>query len=269
MGIGRYGEGFERRQDPRGRTYYWMTYNPPYPPRRPRDRRHQPLRRLHHRHPAPLRPDPLRPAPRGRPLELDRLSSRIAPPDPTRPGARQGADCHVPAIVLLLARLSVPAAPGRRLRGDPPRRRSKREPPDGRRARAATAARGGLARRDPGQADAGHPPAPRPKRKRRRRSPPPTITARDPITLSGNAYVSIIGQTSIAQHQARHRPLPGGERPLSGELRRVHDRDHQGEQHRPARPPVVPGVWLRRERAQAHQVREYPDRKAKAHPGER
>lgn len=30
MGIGRYGEGFERRQDPRGRTYYWMTYNPPF-----------------------------------------------------------------------------------------------------------------------------------------------------------------------------------------------------------------------------------------------
>jgi len=30
MGVGRYGEGFERRQDPRGRTYYWMTYNPPF-----------------------------------------------------------------------------------------------------------------------------------------------------------------------------------------------------------------------------------------------
>ena len=30
MGIGRYGEGFERRRDPRGRTYYWMTYVPPY-----------------------------------------------------------------------------------------------------------------------------------------------------------------------------------------------------------------------------------------------
>ncbi|GAC1334174.1 MAG: 5'/3'-nucleotidase SurE [Isosphaeraceae bacterium] len=30
MGVGRHGEGFERRQDPRGRTYYWMTYTPPY-----------------------------------------------------------------------------------------------------------------------------------------------------------------------------------------------------------------------------------------------
>jgi 5'-nucleotidase len=30
MGIGRHGEGFERRKDPRGRTYYWMTYAPPY-----------------------------------------------------------------------------------------------------------------------------------------------------------------------------------------------------------------------------------------------
>ncbi len=30
MGVGRHGEGFERRQDPRGRTYYWLTYAPPY-----------------------------------------------------------------------------------------------------------------------------------------------------------------------------------------------------------------------------------------------
>ena len=30
MGIGRYGEGFAKRQDPRGRTYYWMTYEPPF-----------------------------------------------------------------------------------------------------------------------------------------------------------------------------------------------------------------------------------------------
>ena len=76
MGLGRYGEGFERRQDPRGRTYYWMTYNPPYTSRRARDRRHQPLRRLHHRHPAPLRPDPPRPDRRGQPLEVERMSPR-------------------------------------------------------------------------------------------------------------------------------------------------------------------------------------------------
>ena len=30
MGVARYGEGFERRIDPRGRTYYWMSYTPPY-----------------------------------------------------------------------------------------------------------------------------------------------------------------------------------------------------------------------------------------------
>lgn len=30
MSIGRHGEGFERRKDPRGRTYYWMTYEPPF-----------------------------------------------------------------------------------------------------------------------------------------------------------------------------------------------------------------------------------------------
>jgi 5'-nucleotidase len=35
MGLGRYGEGFERRQDPRGRTYYWLTYNPPHSLRGP------------------------------------------------------------------------------------------------------------------------------------------------------------------------------------------------------------------------------------------
>lgn len=30
MSIGRHGERFERRVDPRGRTYYWLTYAPPY-----------------------------------------------------------------------------------------------------------------------------------------------------------------------------------------------------------------------------------------------
>ncbi|MBM3998117.1 MAG: 5'/3'-nucleotidase SurE [Planctomycetes bacterium] len=29
MGVGRYGEQFLRRQDPRGRTYYWATNDPP------------------------------------------------------------------------------------------------------------------------------------------------------------------------------------------------------------------------------------------------
>ena len=30
MGVGRHGETFERRRDPRNRTYYWLTYAPPY-----------------------------------------------------------------------------------------------------------------------------------------------------------------------------------------------------------------------------------------------
>jgi 5'-nucleotidase len=30
MSVGRHGETFERRTDPRGRTYYWLTYAPPY-----------------------------------------------------------------------------------------------------------------------------------------------------------------------------------------------------------------------------------------------
>ena len=46
---------------------------PPLPPRRARDRRHQPLRRLYHRHPAPLRLDPLRHDPRSECLEMGRL----------------------------------------------------------------------------------------------------------------------------------------------------------------------------------------------------
>ncbi|CAN5913835.1 5'/3'-nucleotidase SurE [soil metagenome] len=30
MGIGRHGEAFERRRDPRGRNYFWLTYAPPF-----------------------------------------------------------------------------------------------------------------------------------------------------------------------------------------------------------------------------------------------
>jgi 5'-nucleotidase len=30
MGVGRHGETFERRKDPRGRDYYWLTYAPPF-----------------------------------------------------------------------------------------------------------------------------------------------------------------------------------------------------------------------------------------------
>ena len=32
MSVARYGEAFERRTDPRGRTYYWATNEPPPPP---------------------------------------------------------------------------------------------------------------------------------------------------------------------------------------------------------------------------------------------
>lgn len=35
MGVARYGEGFERRVDPRGRRYYWATNEPPPPPGEP------------------------------------------------------------------------------------------------------------------------------------------------------------------------------------------------------------------------------------------
>lgn len=32
MGVSRYGEHFEKRKDPRGRSYYWATNDPPPPP---------------------------------------------------------------------------------------------------------------------------------------------------------------------------------------------------------------------------------------------
>jgi 5'-nucleotidase len=32
MSVVRYGEAFERRVDPRGRSYYWATNDPPPPP---------------------------------------------------------------------------------------------------------------------------------------------------------------------------------------------------------------------------------------------
>ena len=36
MGVERYGEHFEKRTDPRGRSYYWATSDPP-----PREVRHE------------------------------------------------------------------------------------------------------------------------------------------------------------------------------------------------------------------------------------
>jgi 5'-nucleotidase len=32
MSVARYGEAFERRVDPRGRSYWWATNEPPPPP---------------------------------------------------------------------------------------------------------------------------------------------------------------------------------------------------------------------------------------------
>jgi 5'-nucleotidase len=32
MAVARYGEDFEKRIDPRGRSYYWATNEPPAPP---------------------------------------------------------------------------------------------------------------------------------------------------------------------------------------------------------------------------------------------
>ena len=32
MGVARYGEHYEKRTDPRGRSYFWATNEPPPPP---------------------------------------------------------------------------------------------------------------------------------------------------------------------------------------------------------------------------------------------
>ncbi len=62
MGVGRYGEGFRTPPRPPRADLLLDDVQPPVQYRRPRDRRHEPLRGVHHRHPAPLRPHPLRPA---------------------------------------------------------------------------------------------------------------------------------------------------------------------------------------------------------------
>jgi hypothetical protein len=94
------------------------------------------------------------------------------------------------------------------------------------------------------------------------------IVARDPITLSGNAYVVAIGQTSMGNikhaldlYQAENGHYPANYDEFMTQIIKANN----------IALPVLPGYqeYFYDEREHKLQVREYPDRKARAHPGER
>jgi hypothetical protein len=97
---------------------------------------------------------------------------------------------------------------------------------------------------------------------------PSKITARDPITLSGNAYVVAIGQISMGHikhamdlYQAENGRYPANYDEFMNEIIKKNN----------IALPVLPSYqeYFYDEQAHQLQVREYPDRRAKAHPGER
>jgi hypothetical protein len=94
------------------------------------------------------------------------------------------------------------------------------------------------------------------------------ITARDPITLSGNTYVVAIGQIAIGNikhsldlYQAENGRYPANYDEFMNEIIKKNN----------IALPVLPSYQEYFYDVQEHklQVREYPDRKARAHPGER
>jgi hypothetical protein len=94
------------------------------------------------------------------------------------------------------------------------------------------------------------------------------ITARDPITLVGNAYVTSIGRITVDNikhamdlYQAENGRFPANYDEFMNEIIK---KNHIAL-------PVLPSYQEYFYDAQEHklQVREYPDRRAIAHPGER
>ena len=92
------------------------------------------------------------------------------------------------------------------------------------------------------------------------------VTARDPITLSGNVYVVAIGQTAIGNikhaidlYQAENGRYPANYDEFMTEIIKKNN----------IALPVLPSYqeYFYDEKEHKLQVREYPDRKAKAHPG--
>jgi len=107
-----------------------------------------------------------------------------------------------------------------------------------------------------------------PEEEKKTQAAPTKITARDPITLSGNAYVTSIGQISMGHikhaldlYQAENGRYPANYQEFMDEIIKKNN----------IALPVLPSYQEYFYDEKEHQllVREYPDRKAKAHPGEK
>jgi hypothetical protein len=107
-----------------------------------------------------------------------------------------------------------------------------------------------------------------PEEEKKTRAASTKITARDPITLQGNAYVVAIGQISTGHikhamdlYQAENGRYPANYDEFMNEIIKKNN----------IALPVLPSYQEYFYDAQEHklQVREYPDRRARAHPGER
>jgi hypothetical protein len=107
-----------------------------------------------------------------------------------------------------------------------------------------------------------------PEEQTKTQAAPTKITARDPITLSGNAYVVAIGQIATGNikhamdlYQAENGRYPANYDEFMTEIIKKNN----------IALPVLPAYqeYFYDEQEHKLQVREYPDRKARAHPGER
>jgi hypothetical protein len=107
-----------------------------------------------------------------------------------------------------------------------------------------------------------------PEEQKKTEAAPTQITARDPITLSGNAYVVAIGQIAVGNikhamdlYNAENGRYPASYDEFMNEIVRKNN----------IALPMLPSYqeYFYDEKGHKLQVREYPDRKAGAHPGGR
>jgi hypothetical protein len=107
-----------------------------------------------------------------------------------------------------------------------------------------------------------------PEGQKKTQAAPTQITARDPITLSGNAYVVAIGQIAVGniKHAMDLYNAENGRYPASYDefMNEIIKKNNIAL-------PVLPSYqeYFYDEKEHKLQVREYPDRRARAHPGER
>ena len=80
----------------------------------------------------------------------------------------------------------------------------------------------------------------------------PRIVAKDPITMTGNAYVSIVGRTSILQIQQAVDLYHAANDRYPKDLDEFMTEIIKANNIAIAHAATVPEVWLRREGAQAH-----------------